>query len=97
MSKHAYEKGVVLIKCDGCSNTHLIADHLGWFDSQKGPIGTIEDIMKEKGESVKRLSFNSNNQVYIPNNTDDGKNINEILAENDDHGILQLVENPKKK
>lgn len=59
MSKHAYTKGVVIIKCDGCSNHHLIADHLGWFDSQKPP-GTIEDILKRSGRQndAKRLEFN---------------------------------------
>ncbi|KAJ3321470.1 hypothetical protein HDV06_004139 [Boothiomyces sp. JEL0866] len=56
MSKIAYTKGVVMIKCDGCKNTHLIADHLGWFDSQSPP-GTVEDILKAKGESVKRVQF----------------------------------------
>lgn len=68
MSKVAYEKGVVIIKCDGCKNKHLISgtcysctqcltlDHLGWFDSQK-KVGSIEDIMREKGEHVKRLTF----------------------------------------
>ncbi|KAH6561485.1 hypothetical protein BASA50_001234 [Batrachochytrium salamandrivorans] len=54
MSKKAYATGVVMIKCDGCKNMHLIADHLGWFDSSKPP-GTIEDIMREKGETVKRI------------------------------------------
>ncbi|KAI8811946.1 DNL zinc finger-domain-containing protein, partial [Cladochytrium replicatum] len=48
MSKLAYEKGVVMIRCEGCSNTHLIADHLGWFDSLSPP-GTIEDILKREG------------------------------------------------
>ncbi|KAI9104526.1 DNL zinc finger-domain-containing protein, partial [Phlyctochytrium arcticum] len=47
MSKKAYQTGVVIIKCDGCSNLHLIADHLGWYDSQNPP-GTIEQILKRK-------------------------------------------------
>ncbi|KAJ3241442.1 hypothetical protein HDU81_000491 [Chytriomyces hyalinus] len=48
MSKKAYETGVVIIVCDGCQAKHLIADHLGWFDTVKKE-GTIEDIIKRRG------------------------------------------------
>ncbi|KAJ2856935.1 hypothetical protein J3B02_001320 [Coemansia erecta] len=52
MSKQAYTKGVVLIQCDKCKNRHLIADHLGWF---RDTSVTIQDIMREKGESIRQL------------------------------------------
>lgn len=59
-SKHAYEKGIVLVKCPECKNRHLIADHLGWFNSedltQSGKLKDIEDIMRAKGETVKKVS-----------------------------------------
>jgi protein import protein ZIM17 len=57
MSKQAYTQGVVIIKCDGCKSLHLMADHLGWFDSSSKAPGTIEEIMAAKGESVTRLKF----------------------------------------
>jgi protein import protein ZIM17 len=48
-SKDSYTKGVVLIRCEGCDNLHLIADNLGWFKDSKS---NIETIMKEKGEQI---------------------------------------------
>ena len=51
-SKDAYENGVVLIRCEGCDNLHLIADNLGWFQKEKI---NIEGIMKEKGKKVFRF------------------------------------------
>lgn len=34
-SKDSYEKGVVLLRCQGCDSLHLIADNLGWFRDQR--------------------------------------------------------------
>lgn len=30
-TRQSYEQGIVIIRCDSCSNLHLIADNLGWF------------------------------------------------------------------
>ena len=52
MSKEAYNHGVVLIRCPGCNNLHLIADHLGYFDDNST---NIEQILAQKGEKVTRM------------------------------------------
>lgn len=31
-TKNAYHHGVVLLRCEGCDNIHLVADNLGWFE-----------------------------------------------------------------
>ncbi|KZP08293.1 zf-DNL-domain-containing protein [Athelia psychrophila] len=55
-TKQAYEKGVVLVQCPGCKNRHLIADNLHWFEdsTEHGRLRNIEDIMKARGETVRR-------------------------------------------
>ncbi|KAL7587953.1 uncharacterized protein LOC111913216 [Lactuca sativa] len=50
ISRESYEKGVVVARCGGCDNYHLIADHLGIF----GEKGSIEDILAARGEEVRR-------------------------------------------
>ncbi|KAJ2689158.1 hypothetical protein IWW39_001712 [Coemansia spiralis] len=52
MSKNAYERGVVLMQCDGCKSRHLIADNKGWFRDRSV---NVEDLMREKGEEVRQL------------------------------------------
>lgn len=51
-SKDSYTKGVVLIRCAGCDNLHLVADNLGWF--RDSPVN-IEQIMQEKNEHIQRI------------------------------------------
>jgi len=56
-SRDSYENGVVVARCGGCNNLHLIADRLGWF----GEPGSIEDFLAAKGEEVKKGSTDTLN------------------------------------
>ena len=49
ISKHAYHKGVGLVKCPSCSKNHLVADNLGWFEDT--PIN-VEQLAERQGEAV---------------------------------------------
>lgn len=47
----------MIVQCPGCKNRHLIADNLGWFkqpDTGEGTLRTVEDLMRAKGEKVRR-------------------------------------------
>lgn len=56
-SRVSYEKGVVLARCGGCNNVHLIADRLGWF----GEPGSIEEFLAAQGEEMKKGSADTLN------------------------------------
>lgn len=53
--RESYEKGVVVARCAGCDNLHLIADRLGWF----GEPGSVEDYLAARGEEVKKGSVDT--------------------------------------
>lgn len=60
VSKHGYEKGTVLVQCPSCKNRHVISDHLKIFSDKRI---TLEDIMREKGELVRRGSVGPGGDV----------------------------------
>jgi mitochondrial protein import protein ZIM17 len=60
ISKQGYHRGAVLITCPSCRNRHVISDHLGIFGDEKV---TIEDIMREKGQLVKRGSLGEDGDI----------------------------------
>ncbi|KFM78808.1 DNL-type zinc finger protein, partial [Stegodyphus mimosarum] len=76
ISKTAYTKGVVIVRCDGCQENHLIADNLGWFPNLKS-MRNIEEIMAAKGEVVKKSV--------------DGFQIQEPSPENDIHLTDKII------
>ena len=71
ISKQGYHKGSILITCPSCRNRHVISDHLGIFGDEKV---TIEDIMKAKGELVKRGSLGEDGDIeFWPEETGEVK------------------------
>lgn len=57
-TEHAYLHGVVIVRCPGCQNLHLIADRLGWFDDTDSKEFDLQQLEKMTGQKVKRLGGN---------------------------------------
>lgn len=56
ISKQAYRKGVVIVRCESCTALHLMADNLGWFRTSTGHRAVnVEQLLAEKGEVVKKV------------------------------------------
>lgn len=52
ISKQAYTGGTVLVQCPGCSNRHLIADHLKIFKDNKFTIEQLMEVSKSTNDLV---------------------------------------------
>ncbi|KAG8674618.1 hypothetical protein FPOAC2_00648 [Fusarium poae] len=67
VSKQGYHFGSTLITCPGCRNRHVISDHLNIFGDKRV---TIEDLMKEKGQLVKRGTLGEDGDIeFWPENS----------------------------
>lgn len=62
-TERAYRHGVVLVRCPGCQNLHLIADRLGYFEDKDGGGWDIEKAMARMGENVK--AFTNDNVLEL--------------------------------
>lgn len=69
----------------------LILDHLGWFDSQSKAPGTIETIMKEKGETVTRVVFDPLLSIKPTKDSEIGKLDTDGVAVQKDGDLLEWL------
>ena len=55
-SEQAYRKGVVMVRCPGCQNLHLISDQLGFFSDDGKGGWDIETALAERGDEVRAVT-----------------------------------------
>ena len=51
VSRAAYERGSVLLRCPGCRGLHVLSDHLGYFDDAAVDAAAL---LEARGEVVRR-------------------------------------------
>eukprot|EP00291_Cryptomonas_curvata_P020474 CAMPEP_0172156350 /NCGR_PEP_ID=MMETSP1050-20130122/3148_1 /TAXON_ID=233186 /ORGANISM="Cryptomonas curvata, Strain CCAP979/52" /LENGTH=272 /DNA_ID=CAMNT_0012825381 /DNA_START=158 /DNA_END=972 /DNA_ORIENTATION=- len=65
-TRHAYEKGIVIVRCEGCEALHLIADNIGWYKDWLGQAVNVEQVLAAKGEKVEnRLSRRADGTLEV--------------------------------
>jgi mitochondrial protein import protein ZIM17 len=55
-TERSYLHGVVIVRCPGCQNMHLIADRLGYFNDGDGSDWDLEKIAQLRGESIRTIT-----------------------------------------
>ncbi|GMH73014.1 hypothetical protein TrST_g10211 [Triparma strigata] len=55
-TENAYRNGVVMVRCPGCENLHLIADRLGYFEDKGDGGWDIQKFLKEQGGNVNAVT-----------------------------------------
>lgn len=84
ISKQGYHHGSVLIACPSCKNRHIISDNLGIFGTKPGEARTIEDILREKGQFVKKGTLGTEGDMEF---WDDGSS-SDRKARQDEEGVV---------
>ena len=77
----AYEHGVVLVRCPGCQNLHLIADRLGYFadDEHHGKNWDVERLVTSTGQSLTRVVTDDNVLELTPEDLLGREKLDELL------------------
>ena len=50
------------MRCPGCSNLHLVADHLGYFDDNSVD---VEHLLEQRGEHVRRGTISAGADGHV--------------------------------
>lgn len=79
-TERAYNHGVVIVRCPGCSNLHLIADRLGYF--QDGDFD-LKSIAESRGEKIKTVTEDNVLEITLEDLVGEEK-MNELLREDND-------------
>lgn len=95
ISKQGYHKGSVLITCPSCRNRHIISDHLKIFGDRNI---TVEDLMREKGQLVKRGTLGESGDVeFWEDGTVTERGEGAALGEEEDATISREARDPSSQ
>lgn len=94
ISKMAYLKGVVIVRCDKCQSTHLVTDHDKWIDDVDGK-KNVEDILAAKGEKAEKIQEVSMQEFFGIKDETPANEKNKVEAEKNESG--DLIENDQSK
>ena len=91
-TEQAYNHGVVIVRCPGCANLHLIADRLGYFEDGDWD---LESIMAKAGqEKVKTITDDNVFEMTLEDLVGKDK-MNELVASDLSSGSDQVQDDDR--
>jgi protein import protein ZIM17 len=88
-TEQAYQNGVVLVRCPGCENLHLIADRLGYFQQEDWD---LESLVQQKGAKVRTVTDNDVWELTLEDlvGTEKMNRVLESVQEDDKHAEVHV-------
>lgn len=92
-TEQAYRHGVVMVRCPGCENLHLIADRLGFFEDESWD---IEKAMQRMGEQVTAINDNNVLELTLKDVAGD-KMMEDKDTKSGERNVMDIELDPKEK